>query len=247
MLIDYNLQENKKGDEVIDAIRQNKLYNEVVFYSVGAFRHLIKDQLEGVYYASLDNLIEKTNAIIDLTLKKNQDISNIRGLFIAETTDLTKQMEEVITKILGLNGETLDFFTDSIIQDEFFNDFAKYKIIKRFIDQKSEFLAKKIPTVSEQDQIKLVALQKKIEDVNLEFVHFQREIIELRNELAHSKKCNNGRNILYVRNKNKGCFEKKEYTDEECSKIRKNFLKQSKKLEEVSALIDELKALTTPN
>jgi hypothetical protein len=240
ILVDYNLQEQLKGDNIINAIRQNQLYNEVVFYSAGSFRDKIKPQLEGVFYANIDNLVEKTKAIIDITLKKNQDISNIRGLFVAETTDLTKQMEEVIIKILKIKEEPLKFFNSQVIQEEFFSDYAKYKIIKRFLDQKNTILKEKILSTAEPELTSLKSLQKQVDDIYKDFSHYQQEVIELRNELAHCKKSEKGRHILCVHNKISGSFEDKNYDEKMCSQIRKNFLKQSQRLNEIMKLIDEL-------
>jgi hypothetical protein len=246
ILVDYNLQERKKGDTVIGAIRQNKLFNEVVFYSAGAFRDKIANQLEGVFYASIDNLVDKTKAIIDITLKKNQDISNIRGLFIAETTYLTKQMEDVIIQMLELDGEAMNFFHGQIVQEEFFNDYAKYKIIKRFLNKKKELLKQKIPSTKDPEQSQLKALLKQVEDIYDDFGHYQQEVIELRNDLAHAKKSDNGRYILCIHNKETGCFEDKVYDEKKCSETRKNFLKHGQRLKELAIIVQELKKVTKP-
>jgi hypothetical protein len=246
ILIDYNLAEDKKGDVIIKGLRDNNIFTDIVFYSAGAFVNKTSAHLEGIFYASTgvitNNFLEKTKSVIDVTLKKNQDINNIRGLFIAETIDLTRHMEELISKILCLTGDSLSFFTDQIIQEEFFNDFAKYRIIKRFLDRKIEKLVDEIESAEGTEIGKLLETSEKIVTISEEFSHFQKDIIELRNELAHAKKSDKDRHSLIIRNKEKGCFEVKDFGENKCAETRQKFIMHGKKLAEIEAFIGGLKA-----
>jgi len=241
ILIDQNLSKNRKGAKLIDAIRENELYTEVVFYSqYENFLNEIKQQLEGIYCAKRDDLFEKTKKIINLTIKKNQDISNIRGLFIAETIDATGQMEEIISKILRLSGVELEFFADSVVQEEFFTGFAKFQIILRFLRQKTKSLDQKIQHSTGKEKADLTQLKTDLGKVANEFKNFQTEVIELRNVLAHAKKTPNKKNSLTVRNKERGCYEDKIFDDGECKRIRECFIKHAQNLESLGKLLDRL-------
>lgn len=241
ILVDQNLSKKQKGAKLIDAIRSNELYTEVVFYSqYENFLDEIRKQFEGVFCTKRDNLLEKTKKIIDLTIKKNQDISNIRGLFIAETIDATGQMEEIISKILRLNGTQLEFFVDSVIQEEFFTEMAKFKIIQRFLKQRAKSLDEKIQKATETEKTGLTQLRAELDKVETQFKKFQTDVIELRNELAHAKKTPNKKNSLSVKNKDRGCYEEKMFDDGKCKAIRESFIKHAQNLESLGKLLDRL-------
>jgi len=234
ILVDQKLSNGKTGADLIETIRNNEFYTEAVFYSAfPGFPEKIKQQLEGVYYTKRDDLLEKTKKVINLTIKKNQDISNVRGLFIAESIDLTDQMEKIISKILKLSGPEREFFEYSIVQDEFLNEFAKFRIIKRFLRQEIAALEQKIQK-SGEGKTNSTELKAGLERVNVEFTHFQNEVIELRNQLAHAKKSPDKKNILIIRN------EEREFNEEECQRIRESFIKHAKNMEELERLLDKL-------
>jgi len=236
ILIDENLEKGKfwkeDGKSLIEKIRQNELYTEIIFYS-GVSKVEITKGLEGVYLADRDNIFEKTKKIIDLTIKKNQDISNVRGLFIAEAIDIAGQMEEILSKILKMKGETLRFFMDQVVQEEFFNDYWKYKIIQRFLNQKIKSLKEELQSSSNKEK-PVQAILTQLEEVKAEFNQLEKEVIQIRNELAHAKPSSGKRNILICRNK------EKLFDQDRCKEIRKAFLKHHENLNKLAELIDKL-------
>lgn len=237
LLIDRNLPDSK-GEAIIEAARKDELYTEAIFYSGVEDASKINKDLEGVFYASRDNLLAKTKKIIELTIKKNLDVSNIRGLFIAETIDATSQMEEIISKILKLSGAEHEFFADSVVQEGFFTEIEKFKIIQRFLKQKIKSLDEKVKGSAEEAS--LTQLKRDLERVEEEFKNFQTDIIELRNELAHAKKTQGKKNTLTVKNKGRGCYEEKTFDDEKCRKTRESFIKHAQNLQELEKLLDRL-------
>ena len=241
ILIDQNLSRGSKGDILLNTIRKNELYTETVFYSqFPDFQSKISEHLEGVYYTERKNLLEKTKKIIELTVKKNLDISNIRGLFIAETIYVASQMEEIISKILKLEGESLDFFNNQIVQDEFISDMTKYKIIRRFLKQKIKNINQDIKTSTGRKKTKLNELNElksQWEEVDNIFKKFQKEIIEFRNELAHAKKHLKKRNVLIVRDKEKSKFKERKFDTNKCKEARVCFIKHSNNLKDLVKLI----------
>jgi CheY-like chemotaxis protein len=82
---DYSDDTALTGDTVVTRIRDCDLYVETVLYSRDpTFPTNITAKLEGVFFATHTELLEKAKKVISLTIKKQQEISNIRGLFIAE-------------------------------------------------------------------------------------------------------------------------------------------------------------------
>lgn len=235
IMVDDNLGMGKKGVTLVDAIRNNELYTAVVFYSqYDDFLSKIRQQFEGIFYAKRDDLLEKTKTVINLTIKKNQDISNIRGLFIAETIDLTEQVELIISNILKLSGAEKEFFLDSIVQDEFLAGMAKFRIIQRFLNQKIKSLNQKISSSMGSEKSSLTQLKADLDRVAGVFKRFQGDVIYLRNELAHAKKKPGTKNTLIVKNK------EREYDEEKCKQIRGSFIKHSKNLKELEELLGKL-------
>lgn len=101
LLVDLNLgHETGNGDYIIKEIRQNEVYCEIIFYSSNyeELKSKLKNEpLEGVFTSDRLELIDKTKKVISLTLKKVQDVNNLRGLIMAEVADLDILKEEIIT------------------------------------------------------------------------------------------------------------------------------------------------------
>lgn len=235
ILVDYNLQEQKKkekkkktGGEIIEAIRQNRLYNEIVFYSAGPFRDKISPQLEGVYYSNLEGLPDKVNAIIDLTLKKNQDINNIRGMFIAETIDLENKLEELINCYFGADIEK-KVVCEELVSPEFrvFELTDKYKLMNIICRERTKSLVKQLAEapVEKKENIKkeMILLEK----LSSELAKINTEIIANRNILAHTQESDQRNTLISYINKEEPII----VNDEFCLNIRKNIKKHSENLD----------------
>ena len=104
ILMDLNLASQPNGAELISKIRNQGVYTDVVFYSSSGIDELRtkgrEKELDGVYYSSRDvNLfIKKVKAVIDTTIKKVQDLNNLRGLVMAEVSELDSRMASLIKK-----------------------------------------------------------------------------------------------------------------------------------------------------
>lgn len=246
ILVDWNLNPEESGnklsgEELIRGIRRKEVYTEIIFYSAIDDFAAQEFSLNGVYFTDTDNdnLFSRIQEIVRHTLQRSLRISVTRGLFIASTIDLVEKLEGMISKILKLDGDHLKFFQDYIIQAEFFNDASKYTIIKDFLNQENASLKEKIENAAEgkqkNDLEKELGEIRKIKET---FNKFRKDVIELRNHLAHAKPIPDERNSLSVRNKEKRCYEKWEFTLAKCKEIRKKFLVHAENLEKISALLD---------
>ncbi|MGE7599597.1 response regulator [Lysinibacillus fusiformis] len=128
ILMDYSL-ENQKGDEIIKSIRDLEIYTDIVFYSQSGakfIRDLIRKQgIDGIFCSSRDfeEFEEKVNGVIGNTIKKVQDVNNMRGLVIAETIDLESKIADILKGYLSVIYE---------------NDIKKATILKNICDKKQE-------------------------------------------------------------------------------------------------------------
>lgn len=103
ILMDLNLADQPNGAELITKIRDLGAYTDVVFYSASGINELRakgrEKELEGVYYSGRtpDSLfINKVEAVIDSTIKKIQDLNNVRGLVMSEVSELDERMLSLI-------------------------------------------------------------------------------------------------------------------------------------------------------
>ncbi|HIP36506.1 MAG TPA: hypothetical protein EYG85_06595 [Crocinitomix sp.] len=108
-LIDLNLDHDKTGDELISQIRGNRILTDIIFYSTSlqAVREKVnQNNIEGVYVTSRNqtDFEEKVTDVIDVTIKKVQDVNNLRGLIMAEVAELDRLKE----KILLLGAEKIE-------------------------------------------------------------------------------------------------------------------------------------------
>lgn len=101
ILMDFDLENNVEGTELIERIRGNNIYTEIIFYSsdITKLENSVQTEpLEGVYWAYRhDGFEEKVEKVIDITLKKALDINNVRGLVMAEVADMDHELTDIIT------------------------------------------------------------------------------------------------------------------------------------------------------
>lgn len=107
ILSDLNLGNgNETGRKLIDHIRDAQIFTEVLLYSADDVELEAVIQASGwVERASFcvgadDQLRDKLKVVTRLSVNKQQDVNNTRGLFIAETIVLEKKIENIL----------LDFF-----------------------------------------------------------------------------------------------------------------------------------------
>lgn len=241
ILMDLNLADQPNGAELISKIRELGSYTDVVFYSsmgIDELREKGKEkELEGVYYSGRTpetSFVKKVKAVIDSTLKKVQDLANLRGLVMAEVSELDEKMEDVLRKYYVQN-------VTEVLKNTFHDHITK-KNEERFkknlegCGKKEKVCYHKWKGMEIQDIIPLMEAAQMAKAVNYIvpkelytpfrvnfFEDYKAEIVEIRNELAHcASKTEDGKEILITR---KG---DKTFNDEDIKEIRKNILKYSK-------------------
>lgn len=109
IIADLNLANGEKGSTILNTIREKGIYTEVVFYSSQGENYVRNElrnfQIDGAYCADRadDDFIDKVSHVIQTTVKKVQDLNNMRGLIMAETSDIDKTMFEIIKAALDKN------------------------------------------------------------------------------------------------------------------------------------------------
>ena len=232
--MDLNLADQPNGAELISKIRDLGVYTDVVFYSASGIDELRakgrEKELEGVFYSGRTPdtaFVNRVKAVIDATLKKVQDLNNLRGLVMAEVSELDAVMDRIIPSYFS-TAEKMELFHKHITANrettlqKSLNCTNKCQLTWRGKDIQeivslldSSQKARAIKIIIEQSRPDLYSESNFYEEYNA-------TIITPRNELAHCKsELHDGQEILLTRKGDK-CFNEAFFKE-----IRKNILKYS--------------------
>lgn len=211
-IVDYNLNSDGNGADIIRFIREHSLCPTIVFYSSNPERQLREiireNELDGVYVAQRqgDSLKLVVAQVSHITVKKMLDVNAIRGAFLSEVATIEGKIDKLIqVSCLTLEGGSPKLNNEAILSK------YKAKIIKHLDSQKKE-QEKKIVSIKTLCESRSFDLYKKsylmehileeivARDETGEVAHalnemrgatdgyassFQNEVISVRNPLAH--------------------------------------------------------------
>ena len=235
ILMDLNLADQPNGAELISKIRDLGVYTDVVFYSASGIDELRakgrEKELEGVFYSGRTpdtTFVKRVRDVIDATLKKVQDLNNLRGLVMAEVSELDAMMDKIIPSYFN-NDERMELFHKHITSNrektlqKSLNCNSKCQLSWRgiSIDEIVPLLdssqkARAIKIILEQSRPDLYSGSNFYEE-------YVATIITPRNELAHCKsEARDGVEVLLTRKGDKS------FDETFFKEIRKNILKYSR-------------------
>jgi len=239
ILTDYHLNNDENGEKVIKELRKNSVMTEVLFYTAKAD---LKDakKIDRISFLEtgrkvgtehIENVIEKTIDLIDLTIKKFQHIVSMRGMIMQETSSLDVEMELLLSKMIQKSDKP-DEIIKTIIQ--------KYtKGNEDFNENIKDLTIKDLETVSFRigASHRWRALKRNLPKGEIKTVlnDYDSEIISIRNKFAHAvlKTDKDGRD--YFENKKEGI----EFNNDFCNQIRKNIIKHKENLESLNHLLEQ--------
>lgn len=104
ILVDWDLGKGVKGQDAITEIRGRVRYKEVIFYSAqnsaSALRKLVyENELEGIYCASREELIDEVMGVFESLVKKVLDIDHTRGIVMGATSDIDFMARDCLAAI----------------------------------------------------------------------------------------------------------------------------------------------------
>lgn len=235
ILMDLNLADQPNGAELISKIRELGVFTDVVFYSANGMSELREKGnekgIEGVFYSRRTpeiHFVKKVKSVIDSTIKKVQDLNNLRGLVMAEVSELDAVMDRIIPSYFN-TAEKMELFHKHITANrettlqKSLNCTNKCQLTWRGKDIQeivplldSSQKARAIKIIIEQSRPNLYSEGNFYEEYNA-------TIITPRNELAHCKsEIREGKEMLLTRKGDK-CFDETFFKE-----IRKNILKYSR-------------------
>ena len=190
ILMDKDLEGEMDWDKIIEYIRNhdNEIYCDVLFYSTWKSEEDLRKivQRDGLYFSNRDDVEKKATNIIIVTIKKTQDLNNLRGLVMAETSELDTLMKNIIKIIFEKNQIEPSILEERIKKqreylewklrelDSFWNNFKDFFNSNFF---NSSFLL--FRTLSSFCNSDLNTLTKD------KILNYKSEIIDKRNLLAH--------------------------------------------------------------
>src|ERR1041384_3551079 len=242
IFMDYRLAQETRGDAIIQAIRNMELFTEILFYSFKTdVKKVIEDGIgtvEGIYYAERDNFLDKAKMVIWHSIKKTQEVNNMRGLIMAAVSDLDSKMLEIVK---------------SFYERDIFSEESKQRVTRKLFEQVSTQVESKkkhfdkyvknnrIDSVIKDNVMfdtskKAYAMQCIIDELESENINhlkagvfvkpYEAEVIGMRNNFAHV--------IEVVEDgvkKLKSRSSEEVFSDERCAEIRKNLIKHSDVIE----------------
>jgi hypothetical protein len=98
ILVDWDLGGEVRGQDVIESIREVAPYKDVVFYSartpVTQLRRKAFDrELEGIFCASREDLVEEVLGFFESFVKKVLDLDQTRGIVMGATSDIDHMIQ----------------------------------------------------------------------------------------------------------------------------------------------------------
>lgn len=245
---DYNIGDGnsmEKGDDFISHVRNQNVNTEILFYS--AQNTVPKLDIDRISFFSIpaqdgySQLFQKMTNLVDLTVEKLRDLTSIRGLVMAETSELDKLMEDIAYSYFvgnGLDEETKkkreNIFNEILdgLDTDYKNNLhnpqkcentCSHKIRKSSIDKiitnisfDSARKARSINKLIEIEQFQLEGIKKSF------FEDYLEDIIKTRNDLAHSRsEMKNGIEVLITKKAPNEII----FDEDKFKSIRKNILR----------------------
>lgn len=208
IIADMSLANGFTSIKLMDAIRKKSVFTEVLFYSSNGEKavreELAKYNVDGAYCSGRDNddFEFKVREVIYTLIKKTQDLNSLRGLVMAETSELDKKMEDISFYYFVQNkSEESDSLFDEIlkkVEDDYRQNLQRstscdkkciHKIRKKSIEEIITSLAfdssRKARTLNKI--IERIGFSIKEYGIETPFYNaYLEDIIRTRNLLAHS-------------------------------------------------------------
>lgn len=234
LLVDFTLKGQDTGEKVIEFIRNIKdkpILTDVLFYSsaVENVRNSMKELgLEGVYTADRKEVETKFEQVVNTSIKKIQEVNTMRGLIMAETSDLDEIMLE-ITEILlqsDVSTEIQEYIEEMIIQTiSDISDIAKntdINISQKISDNRIYTSTHKARAINKLYKSKQIGIKQFYESYN-------KEVLAPRNIFAHVKETTiDGEKVLQSKTGRQEVF-----NEARCIEIRKSLIKYREILESI--------------
>lgn len=230
LLIDFNLGNNANGTgyDVISFIRsisETPILTDVLFYSSAVENvrsSMLEHSLEGVYSVDRRYIEYKFELVVKTTIKKLQEVNTMRGLIMAETSDLDDLMIEIIDKVLETDiAPQLENYIKRIMKESLKTNIKLLQedsfVVREKIKDSRVFTSfHKARTINRIEKITgLIGIHNFYEK-------YRDEVMNPRNIFAHVKeRLIDGKKVLV----STSTGQRESFNEERCIEIRKNLIK----------------------
>lgn len=247
---DYNIGENENGKNFINNVRNQNVNAEVLFYS--ALKTLPQIEVDRISFlrlqnnTSYDDLEKKMKSVIGLTIEKLNDLTNLRGLVMAEVSELDVMMKNLVADYCKKDAENEKELRNYIVgkldkrlkksleapscNKECFHKWKNEPVTNIVFEQNFD---------SYTTAMALNHILNKISAQKKQFLcEYNATIIQNRNILAHcyTKQKESGSEVLVTQ---KG---DKEFSSEDINEIRKNIITYHKLFEDFKETLNHVTA-----
>lgn len=103
ILMDYKLAAGNTGEKIIELIRSNSILTDILLYS-SEYQKMVdtlvaqSPLIDGVYFADRKNALfeDKLHGIIHKIVRRSEDVVNLRGFFLDNTSDFEVRIKELL-------------------------------------------------------------------------------------------------------------------------------------------------------
>lgn len=209
ILMDYKLAAGNTGEKIIELIRDNSILTDILLYS-SEYSKMVdtlvaqSPLIDGVYFADRKNALfeEKLHGIIHKIVRRSEDVVNLRGFFLDNTSDFEVRIKELLKLSwdkLPDNHEELENSMNEILDNILKHDDQVVKCIRGTgnvfnaannhkyalsVRYRLEILAKIIDILLQQGKLVLPDIYS---DISKFSQKYSDEISVYRNALGHKK------------------------------------------------------------
>jgi CheY-like chemotaxis protein len=230
IVTDYYIHDKLNGKQLAKKIRGSEKMVEIILYSQKEGTDLYEEvgTLDGVYISNREGLEDKIKEVIEITIRRTQRVSNMRGIVISEAIDIENQIEDIILSYYDAREKEL---AKTLLSGDGCNE----------LGPKIRFLNSTLKDIIESIKISTQAAEKKmLQDV--ESLHgtakkLQNEVCKPRNMLAHVEHIVNN-NTVFLKSLKSG-YEDIQIDSACCKEMRQLFMKHAANLDKIKTFLFE--------
>lgn len=237
LVVDLQLAEGSKGYDIISAIRACSYVNDILFYSAAGVsvleEEMKKYRLEGVFLSDRDNreFMGKIQKLIDKSVRRSENVINIRGIVMDETSEFDSQMKDIILAAQTIMSESEILTVKKYIRQKLLK--AKADNAKALFDKYSDAYSWELSNLLEEHEFTSIMRARLVNKIFGRLGN--KKIIEL-SEGCHSI-------LPEIYSEDTGAFQFAKAYDENVLSFR-NMLAHAKQLESgASAVIGTIKGI----
>lgn len=230
IITDYNIHDDLNGRQLAENIRNSDAMVDIILYSQVAGTDLYREvgALDGVYISNREGLENKIKEVIEITIRRTQRVSNMRGIVISEAIDIENQIEDIILSYYDTREKEL---AKVLLSGDGCNELGP-KI--RFLNT---MLKDIIASIKSSDKATEKKMQEEIELLLSTAKKLENEVCKPRNMLVHVEHTIDN-NTIFLKSLKSG-YEDIKIDTACCQKMRQSFMKHESNLDQIKSFLSK--------